>query len=208
MPGGGTRGTKMARTPPPNFARAVLSSGIVDRVLAWARFKATTDLQKATGTKRGASKFLGLPKLDDANHAGTSKGPVSTALPTARLKSEPPLHHMCAVLQDCTLILTEGDSAKSLAIAGLSVVGRDYYGGGCETKVVLERLIHISNPRALSLSAQGKAPQRARSVAQADHGKCRNPKHRKNHGVSSRHARAILVPYHTHTTSTPSPLRH
>ena len=29
---------------------------------------------------------------------------------------------------DCTLILTEGDSAKSLAIAGLSVVGRDYYG--------------------------------------------------------------------------------
>merc|ERR1719478_1526022 len=30
--------------------------------------------------------------------------------------------------QDCTLILTEGDSAKALAVAGLSVVGRDYYG--------------------------------------------------------------------------------
>ena len=29
---------------------------------------------------------------------------------------------------DATLILTEGDSAKSLAIAGLSVVGRDYFG--------------------------------------------------------------------------------
>jgi hypothetical protein len=29
---------------------------------------------------------------------------------------------------DCTLILTEGDSAKSLAVAGLAVVGRDYYG--------------------------------------------------------------------------------
>ena len=66
------------------FIKAVLSSGIVDRVLAWARFKATTDLQKATGTKRGASKFLGLPKLDDANHAGTSKGPVSSASVTNR----------------------------------------------------------------------------------------------------------------------------
>ena len=28
----------------------------------------------------------------------------------------------------CTLILTEGDSAKSMAIAGLSVIGRDKYG--------------------------------------------------------------------------------
>ena len=28
----------------------------------------------------------------------------------------------------CTLILTEGDSAKSLAVAGISVVGRDRYG--------------------------------------------------------------------------------
>ncbi len=86
------------------FIKAVLASGIVDRVLAWARFKATTDLQKATGGKKGAAKFLGLPKLDDANYAGTNKG------------------------SDCTLILTEGDSAKSLAIAGLSIVGRDYYG--------------------------------------------------------------------------------
>jgi DNA topoisomerase-2 len=28
----------------------------------------------------------------------------------------------------CTLIITEGDSAKSLAMSGLSIVGRDYYG--------------------------------------------------------------------------------
>lgn len=28
----------------------------------------------------------------------------------------------------CTLILTEGDSAKTLAVAGLSAVGRDNYG--------------------------------------------------------------------------------
>lgn len=30
--------------------------------------------------------------------------------------------------EDCTLILTEGDSAKSLVVAGLSVGGRDRYG--------------------------------------------------------------------------------
>ena len=30
--------------------------------------------------------------------------------------------------KDCTLIITEGDSAKSLAMSGLSVVGRDFYG--------------------------------------------------------------------------------
>lgn len=30
--------------------------------------------------------------------------------------------------RECTLIVTEGDSAKALAVAGLSVVGRDHYG--------------------------------------------------------------------------------
>ena len=29
---------------------------------------------------------------------------------------------------ECTLILTEGDSAKSLAMAGIEVVGRDKFG--------------------------------------------------------------------------------
>ena len=28
----------------------------------------------------------------------------------------------------CTLILTEGDSAKTLAMSGIQIVGRDYYG--------------------------------------------------------------------------------
>ena len=46
----------------------------------------------------------GIPKLDDANDAGTKAS------------------------EDCTLILTEGDSAKALAVAGLSVVGRNRYG--------------------------------------------------------------------------------
>jgi DNA topoisomerase-2 len=50
------------------------------------------------------SRLLGIPKLDDANDAGTKNA------------------------EDCTLILTEGDSAKQLAMAGLEVVGRDKYG--------------------------------------------------------------------------------
>lgn len=46
------------------------------------------------------SKLKGIPKLDDANSAGT-KNALS-----------------------CTLIVTEGDSAKTLAVCGLGVVGR------------------------------------------------------------------------------------
>lgn len=48
---------------------------------------------------------IAISKLDDANNAGTK-----------------------AKSKDCTLIITEGDSAKSLAVSGLSVIGRDYYG--------------------------------------------------------------------------------
>jgi len=47
---------------------------------------------------------LGIPKLEDANEAGRANS------------------------FKCTLILTEGDSAKTLAVAGLGVVGRDLYG--------------------------------------------------------------------------------
>jgi DNA topoisomerase-2 len=49
-------------------------------------------------------RLTGLTKLSDANNAGTR---------TAK---------------ECTLILTEGDSAKALAVAGLGVVGRDNFG--------------------------------------------------------------------------------
>lgn len=50
------------------------------------------------------NKLKGIPKLDDANDAGTRNS------------------------SDCTLILTEGDSAKTLAVAGLGIIGRDKYG--------------------------------------------------------------------------------
>jgi len=78
-------------------------SGIVEAIQIWMRFKQQTQLnQKCSAAKR--SKLRGIPKLDDANDAGTKNS----------------IH--------CTLILTEGDSAKTLATAGLGVVGRDRYG--------------------------------------------------------------------------------
>ncbi len=70
--------------------------------MQFALFKA----QKALGKKGGkkVDRLRGIEKLDDANKAGTREG------------------------KDCTLIVTEGDSAKTLAVCGLSVVGRDYFG--------------------------------------------------------------------------------
>jgi DNA topoisomerase II len=57
------------------------------------------------GTKTKKEKLYGIPKLEDANWAGS--------------KDRSP---------ECTLILTQGDSAKSFAMNGLQVVGRDKFG--------------------------------------------------------------------------------
>lgn len=84
------------------FINGVTKSGILESVLSWAKFKAQNDLAKTSGKKN--SKLRGIPKLEDANDAGTKNS------------------------LNCTLILTEGDSAKSLAVSGLGVVGRDTYG--------------------------------------------------------------------------------
>ena len=80
-----------------------LNCGVVDRVLTWARAKSQAVIaKKQSGSKH--TKLRGIPKLDDANEAGSKNS-----------------------LQ-CTLIVTEGDSAKTLAVSGLGVIGRDYYG--------------------------------------------------------------------------------
>ena len=86
------------------FAKAIIKhSGIVEEVLYFAKAKSQRKLQRKTGASK-KNKITGIPKLDDANHAGTRRS------------------------QECTLILTEGDSAKTLATAGLSVIGRDKFG--------------------------------------------------------------------------------
>ncbi|KIP02564.1 hypothetical protein PHLGIDRAFT_37839 [Phlebiopsis gigantea 11061_1 CR5-6] len=85
-----------------DFMKKVQKSSIIEQILNWANRKADKELKKTDG--KGRNRLKGLPKLSDANNAGTKKA------------------------ADCTLILTEGDSAKSLAVAGLSVIGRDNYG--------------------------------------------------------------------------------
>lgn len=84
------------------FLKSVVKSGLVENVLSWAKFKESKELKKNDGKKK--VKVTGIPKLEDANKAGSKDA------------------------SKCTLILTEGDSAKALALSGMSVVGRDYYG--------------------------------------------------------------------------------
>ena len=88
--------------PPKSFVKNALKTGIQDELTALSKFKEMKELSKSDGTRK--SKITGIPKLDDANKAGTAQS------------------------GKCTLIVTEGDSAKTLAVAGLSVVGRDHYG--------------------------------------------------------------------------------
>ena len=83
------------------FFDKLYKSGIVDKALSITEFYDKKKLVKTDGKK--ISRII-VPKLDDANFAGTKQS------------------------SECTLILTEGDSAKTMAISGLSVIGRDKYG--------------------------------------------------------------------------------
>lgn len=85
------------------FIKQVTQCGVVEHIMNWVKFKAQSQLNKKC-QKTKSSKIRGIPKLDDANEAGGRNS------------------------KQCTLILTEGDSAKTLAVSGLSVVGKDHYG--------------------------------------------------------------------------------
>ena len=98
-----TAPTKFGSKPVLNdkFIKKVIGLGLVDKVLSFAEFKDNKNAKKTDGSKKNK---IQVPKLDDANWAGTKKS------------------------EQCILILTEGDSAKTMAVGGLSVVGRDKYG--------------------------------------------------------------------------------
>lgn len=83
------------------FYEKLYKSGIIENALSATEVVEQKKLTKTDGKK--VNKII-VPKLDDANLAGTKDS------------------------SKCTLILTEGDSAKTTAIAGLSVIGRDHYG--------------------------------------------------------------------------------
>ena len=83
------------------YTNILAQTDIYDRVVSHAEYKNSKSLNKSDGRKTSRIK---VHKLDDANWAGTSRS------------------------KRCVLILTEGDSAKAMAVAGLSVVGRNQYG--------------------------------------------------------------------------------
>jgi DNA topoisomerase-2 len=84
------------------LTEGLIKAGVLDEAQAIADAKAAKDAKKTDGSKKRTIR--GLPKLEDALWAGTAKS------------------------SECTLILTEGDSAATSAIAGLKVVGREAWG--------------------------------------------------------------------------------
>ncbi|GKC98913.1 DNA topoisomerase 2 [Tanacetum coccineum] len=80
------------------FLKKVVKSDVVNRLLRYIDFKLNEKLKKTDGKRKGK---LNIPKLEDVNLAASANS------------------------GDCTLILIEGDSAKALAMSGLSVVGQD-----------------------------------------------------------------------------------
>jgi DNA topoisomerase II len=85
-----------------SFMKKLAKTNIVNQVIDFARFKETASLKKTDGKKM--TSLRGIPKLEDANKAGSKQS------------------------HKCSLILTEGDSAKAFAMAGLGIVGRNNYG--------------------------------------------------------------------------------
>ena len=105
-------------------------------------------MAKTSGSKR--SRLTGYMKLDDASKAGTREG------------------------HRCTLILTEGDSAKALTTAGLGIVGREYFGG-----------MSPQNVSHRSIPSPWETSQCTRRDTRYDHEKRRNHCHSANHGITA-----------------------
>lgn len=83
------------------FLKDIAKTEAVNNILHFAQRKADQQLSKSDGSKRAR---MNNSKLTDANKAGTRDG------------------------WKCTLILTEGDSASGLALAGRAVVDPDLIG--------------------------------------------------------------------------------
>ncbi|AMD21005.1 HEL276Cp [Eremothecium sinecaudum] len=85
-----------------DFVKKIMKTELATKIFEIVNANAAKVLKKTDGSRK--NRITDYPKLEDANKAGTKDG------------------------YKCTLVLTEGDSALSLAVAGLAVVGRDYYG--------------------------------------------------------------------------------
>ena len=86
----------------PKFVDTLVKMGLLDEAQSIVDAKAAKEAKKTDGAKK--KTIRGIPKLEDALWAGTAKS------------------------SECTLILTEGDSAATSAISGLKIVGREAWG--------------------------------------------------------------------------------
>ena len=84
------------------FVEKVAKLGIMEQAISLHQVKENKDTKKTDGKK--TKTIYGIPKLIDANYAGTSKS------------------------SECVLILCEGDSAKSGIVSGLSKEDRNTIG--------------------------------------------------------------------------------
>jgi len=85
-----------------DFIKRLAKTDLIKEVIKIAQFKEENKLKKLDGKR--IANLLNIPKLEDALDAG-KKGSVNTRL-----------------------ILTEGDSAKTLAMTGLEIIGNKKYG--------------------------------------------------------------------------------
>jgi len=76
--------------------------GLLEMTQNLMRDKNKNEMKRMGGSK--VTKLSGIKKLDDAYYAGGAQS------------------------SKCSIILTEGDSAKTMAISGLAVVNKHYYG--------------------------------------------------------------------------------
>ena len=86
----------------PKFAETLVKMGLLEEAQSILDARAAKDAKKTDGAKK--KTIRGIPKLEDALWAGTAQS------------------------SQCTLILTEGDSAATSAISGLKIVGRETWG--------------------------------------------------------------------------------
>lgn len=85
-----------------DFIKKLSKTGIINVVMEIAKLKTLASMKKTDGKKK--PNVRGIGKLDDAHWAGTRKS------------------------SECRLFLTEGDSAKSFAISGMDIIGKEKYG--------------------------------------------------------------------------------
>lgn len=84
------------------FRKKLVNCSMIKDMIEYSKFKSEKNLNKVNGKK--ISRIFGIENLEEANWAGKAKS------------------------DQCRLIVTEGLSAKTFAMSGYSVIGRDRYG--------------------------------------------------------------------------------